>query len=515
MAGIPTSQVEVIEGSRTIPTLPAPRPGRDVGSVEELSGLSPEALFDRLAESPGFHRAFDEVIAGPVSLTRWCEAAGAADVAAGTALLRAAASAKKNSEPLLPLRIHAFHRVQPGAWACINPACPGTEGTALADASWGFGFVQIERVDRCPVCSAPMLEIRYCSVCELVSLSALAVPDNQGREKLTQMPEDDEEDDFFSPLEGLDARSAETDNDNNLALDDGVAIEGRAAPAPPPPQGSWPVLVTGTPRGPGAYQFMEPATGLVLDREEPGSARVRIHSGQFVCPHCRTGFTGDAKLLSIRVGAPFLLGSVVPELLDDASAAPRPIRKGKEDARARPADGHVLLMFTDSRQGTARLSAKLQRDAEQNHVRSFIYHKVQASQGGRHEEERQRLKDEVEDLRKVAEAMPKLKQLLASREQALAELDQPKPIVWQAMIEAISQDDRINRFIRENVWQEREASFSNSTFFARFLLFREFLRQPTRGNSAETMGLAACRSKLSKHCTKAKCPAFSRTAGER
>ena len=59
------------------------------------------------------------------------------------------------------------------------------------------------------------------------------------------------------------------------------------------------------------------------------------------------------------------------------------------------------------------------------------------------------------------------------------------------MIEAISQDDRINRFIREQVWAEREPDFTNPTTFARFLLLREFLRQPVRGNSAETMGLAA------------------------
>jgi hypothetical protein len=133
---------------------------------------------------------------------------------------------------------------------------------------------------------------------------------------------------------------------------------------------------------------------------------------------------------------------------------------GKTDTRLRPADGRVLLMFTDSRQGTARLSAKLQRDAEQNHIRAFIYHMLQASRGAADPEEHKRLEETVSSLRQVASNDAGIRLVLGDYERKLAELDQPKAIGWSKMVDSISQDDRINRFIREQVWVEREPEFS-------------------------------------------------------
>ena len=47
------------------------------------------------------------------------------------------------------------------------------------------------------------------------------------------------------------------------------------------------------------------------------------------------------------------------------------------DEPGRPLGGRRALTFSDSRQGTARLAAKLQQDAERSLTRAFLYHSVQ------------------------------------------------------------------------------------------------------------------------------------------
>ena len=254
------------------------------------------------------------------------------------------------------------------------------------------------------------------------------------------------------------------------------------------------MLVAPSTASSGSLQNIDPGTGQIVDVNSDRTISVKIMGNQLTCPHCLASFTPTAaKLLSIRMSAPFLLGSIVPELLDDASEAPQPKLDGRLDTRLRPADGRVVLMFSDSRQGTARLSAKLQRDAEQNHLRAFIYHRLQANRGSETAEERKIIENEISDLRKAVAIVPGLATQLADKEAQLSALDQPKPVKWDDLIQGIAQDDRINRFIRQQVWVEREPEFESSARFAQFMLLREVLRQPVRGNSVETMGLATLR----------------------
>src|SRR5690606_27077380 len=88
--------------------------------------------------------------------------------------------------------------------------------------------------------------------------------------------------------------------------------------------------------------------------------------------------------------APFMLTTVAPILLEGV----------EPKAETLPGRGRQLLSFTDSRQGTARMAAKLQMEAERNFVRSFIYHQVQASrtyQSGS--------SDEIEELKRRIAAL--------------------------------------------------------------------------------------------------------------
>ena len=127
------------------------------------------------------------------------------------------------------------------------------------------------------------------------------------------------------------------------------------------------------------------ARGFWLDRkagwrvvDAPADGGVSLlceeHNGPRACPHCSpAGRKGSELIRPLRFGAPFILGNAAPILLE-----------GVEPAKAAageklPSAGRRLLSFTDSRQGTARMAAKLQIESERNFVRSFVYHQVQAS----------------------------------------------------------------------------------------------------------------------------------------
>jgi hypothetical protein len=329
-------------------------------------------------------------------------------------------------------------------------------------------------------------------------------PDNQAREWLEQIPaKDGSDDEFFSDLERLEA-AADTD-DADDAADQTFTVVGRA------------MLVAASSARYGTLQAVDPNSGQIMDTPASGSVSLRLHTTDG-CPHCGVEYAPTRKgerSLSIRRGGPFLLGAIIPELLDDALAAPQPRSDGKLDLRVRPADGRQLLMFTDSRQGTARIAAKLQRDAEQNHVRSFIYHTLQASTGSADPVEREKLEQQLASLRAIPSPDAAIKGIITDRENALAALGQARPISWPEMENAIAQDDRINRFVREQVWLEREpALFESKPSFARFLLLREFLRQPGAQNNPETMGLASLRFQHLDEVTDAQVPgAFSRHGG--
>ena len=87
-------------------------------------------------------------------------------------------------------------------------------------------------------------------------------------------------------------------------------------------------------------------------------------------PSCGKPNHGHPVVHPFRIGTPFMLGVGVPVAL--GAVSPDGAAAGK------PFSGRRLLTFTDARQGTARLSAKLQADAARAFLRTFVYHAVQS-----------------------------------------------------------------------------------------------------------------------------------------
>ena len=151
--------------------------------------------------------------------------------------------------------------------------------------------------------------------------------------------------------------------------------------------------------------------------------------------------------------------------------------------------GRRLLTFTDARQGTARLSAKLQADAERAFLRAFVYHAVQSKPPRGTAEEIAKQRAIVSELERIGS--PTLADTLAKARAELATKEgtaEGPPIPWNDMRDRLAQNPTLLHI--KSLWEIREDAFQNPGDLAHFLLLREFLRRAVRGNSAETMGLA-------------------------
>jgi DEAD/DEAH box helicase domain-containing protein len=474
VAGLPPNRVTVIEGKRSVPQLPEQRPGLSLPSEDECRNLDPAALFDRLGSTPAFRAGFDALSTGPMTLGSWSNRVGV-EPRQGARLLEAASRAHRNADPLQPLKVHAFHRTQGGVWACVNPACPGLQGTALAGGDWPFGPIVHERLDSCPHCQGPVFEAVACSQCGETSLDALISTDAMGDERLVPTSPPPAEDEFLAEL--ADEAPDEDGADVAPQLAAGAVDE---------------ALIISPAHASGRTVSVDPKSGAVLDGDDPNALRVRLTRGRGECPCCRVIFGGaGARLANLRVGGPFMLGNVVPELLEDVE----PVRN--RGGGPLPADGRQVLTFTDSRQGTARLAAKLQRDAERAYIRAMVYHAVQRRPVPSPDQQSRatELERQIASCDHALSNNPDLAAVLAPARQNY--IDQLKALIpdetivpFRSLLDEISKDPICHRWMKDAVWKEREKAFQRDDAFSRFALLREVVRRPRVQNSIETMGLA-------------------------
>jgi DEAD/DEAH box helicase domain-containing protein len=476
VAGIREDRVHVIEGGRQIPRRPD---GAPVGPSIDIRTADPVLIYDILGRDPATWRLVERLFDGAVPLAdfdapAWTHGVDAADLI--FAMSRAARKTADNEEErLAPIRLHAFERAVPGIWSCINPDCP------QRPSDWPFGRVLPERADECPSCGAPVLEVVSCFECGEAFLEGIEAGPHLSA-PLRNPPRDEF---AFDSARENDGGAVDADDDGN------DAAQQEEFPA-------WERLFAANPSA--------AARGFWLDRragwrvaDGPGddglTLRCEEHRGPLVCPHCSpTGRKGPELIRPLRFGAPFILGNAAPILLEGVEPA-----KAEEGVRL-PSAGRRLLSFTDSRQGTARMAAKLQIESERNFVRSFVYHQAQASmrpQPGA-EQEAEKLKTDIQALEAVfaANNMPALESVLAEKRREFVRLvsGNTDGIAWPELVNRLAGRIEVSEWIK-GVWEARDEDlFTDGSRLAEFLLLREFARRPKRANSAETLGIARLRN---------------------
>ena len=495
LAGVAVDKVTVVTGERAIPpmqaqvevhaaqqTLEQLRPDVDgVGVVTDSHGL-----YQRLAVHPVARKIRSLFIPAEGGQSfQTLSAVQAAIAAPGGAVsevqalqwldtLTAAVSGDgRDALPFLPLRLHAFHNTLNGLWACVNPNCQAKRGSALEDPQWSFGAVYTAERTHC-TCGAPVYPMVSCNDCNQTYLKAHLV--SSGAAQKLQVPSEDASDEFTLDREPEDAPDDEPQESADLMADRSpmLIVNGNTASAP--------LLVH--------QRTLEIAREPSEETITLGVQDISIIDDQQVleCPECNGHAAGFQQFRVPRLGAPFQLGNIIPTLLEFCPDGELPLNM--------PRRGRRMITFTDSRQGTARMAAKLQQDAERNALRSAVYRKV-VSGGTAATGEKEQVQHTIDQFRALlppegSPLRPLILIQIQEKEAQLQALQGGKPVNHDDMVAWLAtQSADISRWIH-GYYAESDVVFKGSKgaeSLARILLCREFARRPKYPNNLETMGL--------------------------
>lgn len=464
LAGQSEVRVRVIEGREAHIELPAEGADTPIDSAV-LGGLPPEQLWDLLAPNPRLRplrtamarQGVSLIDAGKLLFPTEC-----GDKRAETQIiLDAMASARKSSEDtisLLPWRAHLFHRALGGLWVCIDPTCSHRDPELIEpDSGWGFGGVWLRQRDRCQ-CGAPAFELVACDECGTPHLRA-----------------------------GMEAGAAARLTALRVGEIDDFAVDGEPEPEP---QGDDAVaehsdhvdratVLLRPAIGDDRDRFVQLDNGAIFDNGppegNPWAPLALIHDQ--ATRGCCAGAV-NSQVQPVRFGPPFFLGNALPILLE---ALAKPLEKP-----GLPMGGRRAIGFSDSRQGTARLAAKLQQEAERTLTRAFLYHAVQEGQGSE-DEKTAKLKDTLAKYRLHPETFAdEIRDLEATVD------DTVRYLPWSTLVDQLSAQSELREFAVE-VWRERLGGgrdmADQPTKLAEMFLYRELDRRPKVQSNPETMGL--------------------------
>lgn len=476
VAGVSPDRVRVIEGRRQIPELPeslrqmnTPHP-----DIETLRSFTPTQRFSALGGDMRIRELRKRIVEQPRplgdlarSLFDRADAVSRRETLELLDLCTQAVNADKT--PLLPLRGHLFQRTVSGLWACANGECSGRKDTRLDNDCWPFGAVYLERRLHCEYCKYPVFELVQCGECGAEYLAAAEVF-KDGKDWLEPWTQSQNEDEFQQELE-----PPETDTEEGAE---------KPPPAPPPEH---PRLLTDGLRATTPNFRLFPDGRLEASGREGIAVHLRLpESDGMRCLVCREREKPErpfSLFKPVRVGAPFLLGTAIPALLDH-------VKPFENDLEPRPLDGRRLITFTDSRQGTARVAAKLQQESERDYVRSLLYHHVADAVKPASAEEVEKTQKEISDLEKVVLGYPTLRMVLEEKQKKLSALQAPSLgcLPWEDAADKLLQNDDFKLWLLPGL-KELTYGQLHDRGLARLCLLREFFLRPKRQFSLEGLGL--------------------------
>ena len=506
LSGVPKDQIDVWGGKRDVPALPpAKMNDQSLEQIESIaSGQASDtdvcpARFEALTQSPVARAFRDTLISADKAMTllqiidsltpligqtlteqqalRWI------DLCSGT---RPSAF-----EPaFIKLRAHFFQRTTNGLWACLDSQCPHKEKTPLQH-NWPFGFVYVNRRQRCE-CGSAVFELVFCNECNEPHLLAA---DRKGRLRQWQSAEYDE----FAISDDLPGDDADEPASTRQISRSSPHILSRA-------QGiSTPYITVDVDKD-------SVTTGMATQN----STRVGLleQSPQCSVPSC--GFEGYQGALPFRralLGGPFYVTSAVPTVLEYCQDFQGRADTSGHGPQSLPGRGRRLITFTDSRQGTARLTVRMQQEAERSRLRGLVmetlswHQRASISSNQTQSLNEEQLSVLIQKTQESVALYQSLKMPIQAQE------EQEKAALYQRQLEALQNGESLVRFssltwsqlaneltrnddvrgamLLYNKYQKPEifAETDGALKLAEMLLFREFMRRPKRQNSLETQGL--------------------------
>lgn len=449
-------------------------------------------------------------------------------------------SGKKNQ--LLPLRLQQMMSTTDIINVCPNRECPEkVKDEDLNDPAWRFGTVWLDGRHTCS-CGAPLFPLAACSHCSSVSLRADLVMMRDGSERLVR-PDDEVKAaeswrnfehqgtaDLFETVDTVNDPEAEEELKNDKAeiekekvaerkladaaamfakstedfdstthlenmyeeiesaneakandFDDGTIVEDQSSAAVTRLR----VLITNEPESADNGHELK---WLLEDtvRSAKVTFRREIES-KVTCPGCGEMLPLSAYYLR-RISERYT-HALMPLILEYCGTPESP-----EDYE-RPMEGRKLLSFTDSRQGTAKSSALIERLGEKSFVASKLYENLSRSSANSAElelaeQELRKFENELQN----ANLSDFLRQILISRRDEvlskLAGVAQVR-VDWKKMKETLVKNMERNRRCYEHLYRSFNIAGDrvDPAEVADILLLREFGSRPVNGSSLETCGL--------------------------
>jgi hypothetical protein len=282
------------------------------------------------------HTLRQELLSHSLSLSSITQKLGAGDINHGLALVDQLSAHQEDGKSILPVRGHFFARGIGGVFVCTDPHCrqhlkikpPSAIGTMTTIAG-----------SMC-TCGAPLLELVACRSCGNQFLESELKVDFNGDETL-QLVSAVSQDPF--------AVERSDDDDDEL----------------PPPAAVNKFYFT---RNIPGTRYHTPGAPFSISKigERIGGDDFYETGDGTCCPHC-----GEpaGEPLHFRISSSFINRVLADIILEETPVS-------DELTQQTLWDGHKYISFTDSRQGTAKISALINQDKEANWVRSQVFHKL-------------------------------------------------------------------------------------------------------------------------------------------
>lgn len=492
VGGIDISQVHLVSGTRQIPKLASStsNASKDIDSLWDIdANINPTPKrYKALSESSQalkirklFTDRATNKLAAPVGrLSEVCseiygpsESYSLSQQTVALNWIDLLSSATDDGTPFLPLRAHIFHQTLSGIWCCSDKKCSEKHqhSPELIDPKWPFGQLYLAPRNHCD-CGAPAFELIACEDCSEVFLSA-----KESKGVVSQSTNEAVIDEF----------ELETENEDGIESEVEEVLSGR----------SHQILITNRMLYKTGLTHIHRQSGKFVEANDPNALEIIAYENggnEVACPSCLAkSLGGDRGFRKGRIGAPFLLGGLLPTLLEFAPDG--------ENFADRPYRGRRLLTFSDSRQGTARLAVKLQQDAERTKARSWIYHFTLANSKINSSHESKALHDQISQFESIL-ATPNMPDIAKAPIQNMLEktridfdkANKPKNLIFSELQNNIAnQSGDFGNILNSYRGYSRTAFGGHDGAFnlSGMLVIREMGRRPKRHNNLETMGMVS------------------------
>lgn len=395
---------------------------------------------------------------------------------------------KQDDPAFLPLRMHLFQRTLMGLHACVNPDCTGKHKTVLDQQDdgrpvWQFGYVYHQPKQSCDHCGYPVFELVFCDDCQTPHLfAAYSTAKSKQLTKPSKVFKDE-----FSLDEIPD--NTDTENTNTTNTNDKSTTATKESHVV-----LMPILATKDSNK--TYERWHLSKeGQLFSRPDKDTIQINTDDGLHALYNCHfCGLESSVRpVLKIKnLSAPFYVSEAVPTLLDYCEPA------DNNDNKLLPYNGKTMISFTDSRQGTARISMKIAKDSQIRTINHIIHHylsQLHANHTGNEEEVRQ-LNDNIAQLQKSLSSIPDsiraiLEKTIQEHTDKLNELQNPPPqsISWDGMIRQLECHGEFHALKKGLEKVLHISDIKSDKDIARLLLLNAMTRRPKNQNSLETMGL--------------------------